>query len=164
MLNRINLIATKVQIWRGKLRNLTHYFTKGENTAQGRSQIALGITTSIILLCIISILLLGKLWRSNDWTPKKFRLWAMGRGALHFLWFLIYFLNMGRGNNNNLWRSTSSLDGMLKMCNTVKILKIEKLEIIVIIILNLSLVTRKPVFGVFNQVKLKPACSAKETS
>ena len=28
----------------------------------------------------------------------------------------------------------------------------------------LSLVTRKPVFGVFDQVRLKPACSAKETS
>ena len=27
----------------------------------------------------------------------------------------------------------------------------------------LSLVTRKPVFGVFDQVRLKPACAAKET-
>ena len=30
--------------------------------------------------------------------------------------------------------------------------------------LNLSPVTRKPVFGVFEQVRLKPACSATETS
>ena len=28
----------------------------------------------------------------------------------------------------------------------------------------LNLVTRKPVFGVFDQVRLKPACSASETS
>ena len=29
---------------------------------------------------------------------------------------------------------------------------------------HMSLVTRKPVFGVFNQVRLKPACSATEAS
>ena len=28
----------------------------------------------------------------------------------------------------------------------------------------MSLVTRKPVFGIFDQVRLKPACSADETS
>ena len=29
---------------------------------------------------------------------------------------------------------------------------------------HLSLITRKPVFGVFDQVRLNPACSATETS
>ena len=29
---------------------------------------------------------------------------------------------------------------------------------------NMSLITRKPVFGVSDQVRLKPACSATETS
>ena len=29
---------------------------------------------------------------------------------------------------------------------------------------NMSLVTRKPVFGVFDQIRLAPACSATETS
>ena len=29
---------------------------------------------------------------------------------------------------------------------------------------QMSLVTRKPVFGVFNQVRLKPACAATEAS
>ena len=30
--------------------------------------------------------------------------------------------------------------------------------------LHLSLITRKPVFGVFDQVRLKPACAATEAS
>ena len=31
-------------------------------------------------------------------------------------------------------------------------------------VLKMSLVTRKPVFGVFDQVRLKPVCSATEIS
>ena len=30
--------------------------------------------------------------------------------------------------------------------------------------MNMSLVTRKPVFGVFDKVRLKPACAATEAS
>ena len=48
--------------------------------------------------------------------------------------------------------------------NTVKIIKIRTQDQFAVVHPKMSLVTRKPVFGVSKQVKLKPVCSATETT
>ena len=69
---------------------------------------------------------------------------------------MVYLLVPGYGNR--------------KTCHTAKVCLITYYisghEVFVIIIgnTNLSHITRKPDFGIFDQVRLKPACSATETS
>ena len=56
------------------------------------------------------------------------------------------------------------MDDTVYRCFTVAPVLLSPTGVETAIILKLSLVTRKPVFGVCDMARLKPACSAIETS
>ena len=107
-----------------------------------------------------------RLW--SDWADAQADLFSLGIQS--FCWFCHEAAQMCTSHTHAVTSRCTLLgiysQGTRSVCSELHVRHFKLLEFVMLIVVlsYVSLVMRKPVFGVCNQVTLKPACSDSETS